>query len=273
MIKGIFDFREYKAYLRHRLRYMPKGGRGFKSVLAQHLGCQTSYVSQVLNKGADFSPEQAEMANEVLNHTALESRYFILLVEFARAGTEGLRRHYKKIIDEENHKQFLLSERIKVKEVLSEEDKSLYYSNCIFTCIHMLVSIPEYQTIEAIGRYLGLPKKVVLDILDKLVGFGCIVSVNGRYIMGPSRIHISSGSPMLLRHHTNWRVEALRRLQYHREDATRFTAISSVSKEDYNKIRKILISTVETYNKSIEESSAEELVCLNIDFFRMGEED
>ena len=64
----IFDFKDYKLYLAKVEERRPLKGRGFRAELARIMGCQTAYVSQVLNGRANFSLEQAQAVSKLLVH-------------------------------------------------------------------------------------------------------------------------------------------------------------------------------------------------------------
>jgi hypothetical protein len=61
MMKTIFDYRDYKDYLQDYIARLPAKGHGFRVEMARALGIHNAYVSQVLNTGAHFSPEQAPL--------------------------------------------------------------------------------------------------------------------------------------------------------------------------------------------------------------------
>lgn len=86
--KDIFSYLQYKNYLSDYLSALPNGGHGFRSKLAQACGCRLSYVSEVFHRHANFSLEQAESINDLLRHTPEECDYFLLMVNFERAGSD-----------------------------------------------------------------------------------------------------------------------------------------------------------------------------------------
>ena len=58
-IKKIFEFSDYKGYLAHLELHRSHFSRGFRSRLAEEIGCNNAFVSQVLNTHVNFSLEQA----------------------------------------------------------------------------------------------------------------------------------------------------------------------------------------------------------------------
>src|SRR5687768_11246698 len=95
----VFDYRDYKKYLNDFIKNQASGGHGYRSKIAEALRCHITYISQVLNKDAHFSLEQADELNSFLGHTKDESHYFLLLVQVARAGTHSLRSKFQEQID------------------------------------------------------------------------------------------------------------------------------------------------------------------------------
>ena len=97
---SIFDYTDYKKYLKDGLKQKPKSGHGFKSAMASAIHCQSAYISRVLNGDAHFSLEQAYALNGFLGHSEEEAEFFILLVSYARAGTQPLERFFLRKINE-----------------------------------------------------------------------------------------------------------------------------------------------------------------------------
>ncbi|MEM7647383.1 MAG: hypothetical protein AAF203_10770, partial [Pseudomonadota bacterium] len=94
----LFDYNDYREYMEFKLR-SDQFGRGGKARLAQHLGCQPSFVSQVLKGKSSFSLEQAFKVNALFNHNPLEREYFMTLVEWDRAGSTELRTYFSQKLE------------------------------------------------------------------------------------------------------------------------------------------------------------------------------
>lgn len=269
MNKTIFDFYDYKAYLQYKVQRLPYGGRGFWSQLARHLNCQSTFISQVINKSADLSLEQAEKANEILSHNEGESRYFVFMVGYSRAGTKNLREHYRGLMVEEIEKQVHFQKRFKVKDTLSEYDKSVFYSQHIYAAIQILCTIPVYQDAQALAQALHLPLLHIRKCIDYLLNVGLITEEKGRLKVGVNRIHLGKDSPFIHHHHTNWRLFALKNLEAPKKEPLRYTSIVSLSEADAQKLKRFFTDNIEQFNKTVESSPAEKAFCLNLDFFEI----
>lgn len=264
---SVFDFLDYKAYLLFWIRNREKGGRGLRTQIAEAAQCQTAYVSQVLNGGANFSSEQAMALNVLLGHSKAEARFFLLLVEYGRAGTKELRQHFRELIEEALEAHLNLKERFKVQEVLKDEDKVIYYSDWLYSAIHVLVSIPEFQLPHQLSAALRMPEAKIKEILQYLTRTGLVVEEGGKYRMGATRIHVGTDSPLLNRHHSNWRVQSLKALDRDHPEDQRYTSIVSLSRSDVRAIKKRLIAEIEAFNEIVRPSKEEVLYCFNLDFF------
>ena len=116
MKKILFDYKDYKAYLNDHIRKSPHNGRGMRSMLADKIRSQSSYVTKVLNEEAHFSLEQASLINEALAHTEEESRFFLYLVQLARAGNDTVKKFF------ENEISKILDSRLTIKNRMDAEE-------------------------------------------------------------------------------------------------------------------------------------------------------
>lgn len=108
---SVYSYRDYKAYLNKVIKLRP---RSFRKALAHAISCQTAYVSHVLNGNAHLSSEQAEAASRFLGLSRAETRFFLLLVEYTRAGTESLRSLLREELDEVRNRELVIREKVSV---------------------------------------------------------------------------------------------------------------------------------------------------------------
>jgi len=270
MEKDIFTYRDYKSYLNTLIAARPGRGRGMKSAMAEALSCQTSYVSQVLNENAHFSLEQADRLNSYLGHSAEESSFFLLLVQLARAGTPSLRKHWEREIESLVAKRLVLRERLDVRKTLSREDQTTYYSSWLYSVIHMMLTIPQFRDKEAIARHLAISPGRVSDVLNFLVSIGLAKVSKGQYIAGESQIFLGSDSPLISKHHINWRLQAIRSVEKDGGgDDLHYSSTWSISEKDFNKVKSLLVKSLDDARQTLKHSKEEEIICLNLDFFRI----
>ena len=266
----IFEYFDYKIYLNERLdRPQDGGGRGSRSRLSHACDCQTSYTAQVLRGSAHFSLEQAEAINEYLGHSENQARFLILLVQLARAGSPALRKRFEREIEEMRLERLNLQKRLGVKSRLNSEDQTTYYSAWYFAAIHVLVSIPRFQSPKAIANELSLSAKHVQEALQFLVRTQMIEEAPGGYRLGTTRIHLGADSPAISKHHTNWRLQAIRSLEQGRSEDMHYSSVVTISVKDALRIREMLVKAIENAKGVIKDSPEEELRALCLDFFKV----
>lgn len=267
MDKSIFDYKGYKAYLTDVLA---QRSRGERSRLAEFIRCHSGYVSQVLNGDAHFSLEQAEQVNLFLGHSQNQSSYFLLLVQYDRAGTLSLKQHFAVQMKELIEKQFVLKNRLQFKRSLSREDQAIFYSSWHYGAVHVLVSVPGCNTVQGISDYLALPISRVSEIVQFLLSVGLIIQRGDRFEVGTSHIHLENDSPMIAKHHTNWRMQAIQSLDHQRPEDLHYSSVITASYEDSSKIREIMVKAIEDIRAVVRPSKDEAGFCYALDFFEFG---
>lgn len=271
MAQGLFEFENYKAYLKQVLDSKPGRGRGERTRMAEAIGCHTAYISLVLNKDVHFSPEQAAQLNRYLNHSTEESRFFLLLVQLARAGTPLLKSHFKEEISRIRQSRLDLKNRLEFKKALSIEDQATYYSAWYYAAVHVLVSVPGCRTREGLARYLGLSPRRISEILRFLSSAGLVQQHGDQYQVGNTSIHLPADSPLHAKHHTNWHLRALQALEEPRELDLHYSSAVSLAKEDLPKVRSILVQAIEEIRKVVRDSKEDTAYCYMLSLFPIGD--
>ena len=266
----VFDYLDYRQFLRDLIESMPKSGWGQLTRLAEHLNTSAVLVSYVFNGSRDFSPEQALEVAEYFELSTLETDYFCLLIQYERAGTLKLKTKLKQQLDETRTKALNLKSRVKQDLELTEDAKARFYSNWYYSGIRLTSSIEGLNSIDAISSYLQLPKPRVKDVLEFLCQYGLCIEKDGDYFMGPKRTHLDADSPLITRHHANWRLKGLENMQEVTPDELFYTAPMALSQEVMVMIRKDLAEFIDQMVKKVGDSKSEHVACLNIDFFKLN---
>jgi uncharacterized protein (TIGR02147 family) len=264
----VFEFSDYRDFVTKTVRALPKSGRGEYLKIAKHLGIHTSTLSQVLSGVKHFTLDQACALTDYFGLNDLETQYLLHLVELERAGTERLRATLKKQMIRLKEQSRELSSVVPGKRTLTDEEKAIFYSNWFYTGIWALTSIPGHQTADAVAKYFSLPKLLVNRVISFLVSTGLCVEENGLLRPGTTYVHLESDSPLIGRHHASWRQKAIERHPILSESEIAYSSPMSLSKEDAEKIRKLVIGWVEDVNKIRDPSPCEALYFLNIDWIR-----
>lgn len=264
----IFEHIRSGPYLRHYFRQLPKKGFGEGSKMATHLGVSSTYISQVLSGTKVLTLEQAFELSHYLGLSALESDYFLIMVESERAGTHRLKQHFAQKLDELKQKSLKLSNRVEAKRTLSDQEKSIFYSNALYSAIHLYCATEKKgRNVEEIAQRFEIPRTRVMEIIRFLTETGLCNETNGRYMTGTQSTHLEQGSPHLLKHYTNWRLRALQAAEMLRDQELMYTINVAVSQEDFIALREEMVKFIKTFLARAYPSPSEEIACFNMDWF------
>lgn len=262
----IFDYRSYKPYLL-AICGGKKIRRGAKAQLAAAAQCQATYISQVLHGKAQLSPEQAERISRFLQHPKAEAQFFMLLLQKDRAGTNELRDFYVTQIEEQIVQRMNVVNRLGANNVLTEQQKAIFYSSWDYLAIHMALTIPELRTREALSHYFHLSVERVDKVLEFLVSCGLASQNKNKFETGVQVIRLGKESPHILQHHSHWRHQSIESLVRETERDLHYSAAVTLSKEDVLKLKERILDQIKENIGVIRESPAETVYVFNLDFF------
>ena len=264
----LYDFMDYRQFLRKQ--FSPIGmGRGQRGILADYLNCQASFLTQVMTEKSHLSLEHAIRVCDFLKFDESESDYFMLLVQKSKAGSQKLESHFDKKLHliKENRSQ--IKTRIGVQTELSVEDQMIYYSVWYYSAIHILTSIPIFNSAESIAKTLNLDLLTIKNALNFLLEKGFVEFHNEKYSIGSRRIHLSQSSPMLPRHHCNWRTQTMAAIDNPKKNDLHYTAVLSLSEKDVLVLREKMLKLLEDFESVIIESKEETIAILLFDLFKV----
>lgn len=265
----VFEFQDYKKYVGEIIKTLPKKGYGTYRKIAHHLNINSVMVSQIFKGDRHLTSEQAHQVSEFLGLSELATDYFILLVQIQRAGTFVYKKRLEKKRVEILEKSRELKIRLPQDKELTEATKATFYSRWYYSGIRLASSIEGTNTIEQIASRLNLTIAQVNSVVHFLVEHGLCVQDGSRISMGPKRTHLGADSPLIGRHHLNWRTKAISKIDDMGKNDLFFTAPVALSNEACETVRKELVRLVEKVSETVVNSESETLACLNIDWFRI----
>ena len=266
----VFEYDDYKSLVTDWVASMPKKGRGQLTKMAAHIGVHNVVLSQIYRGDKELNLDQAWSTCEFLGFSELETDFFLALVQRSRAGNFRLKNHFTDKIKELRGKSLDLKKRLKQDKELTEETRAIFYSNWYYSGVRLASDNPELANVEAIAGRLGLPISLVKKVVEFLLANQLCVKQDNQVSMGPARIHVGVDSPLVSRHHTNWRMKGLQKMEKvdHSKELF-FTGPYSLSKSLLPKIRKQLVQVVDECTDQVVKSDSETLACLNIDWFEV----
>lgn len=269
MSKSIYEYSNYKIYLRDLIDSYPNGGRGVRKALAESIRCQLGYITQVLSGDNHFSLEQAEASARYFSLNKDERDFFLNLVQFNRAGTKSLKLYFDAQLLELRERNNLLKTRLKIKETLPANDQAIYYSNWQFSTIHMLLTLDDFNTPNKISERLNLSADRALEVLEFLCRSGLAYKEGNLYKSRNPILHLEKDSPYLPTHHTNWRSKSIQSLDSIKKDDLHYSLTFTIAKKDMPKVREILTQALESCSHVIQASKEDQIAALCLDLFEI----
>lgn len=261
---NVYEYTDYLTYLKECLE-QNRNQRGFHAHLAQAAGMHPSYLSRILHESIHITPDQAARLCHFWNFDRDQTNYFLNLVHLARAGTP----HLKKILETELNALRAKHEDLGAQlpaEKIDLQKENLYYSAWFYGAIHVLVTIPHLQTETAIAEKLNLPVSQVRVLLESLEGMELVKKVKNKWEPTKQNIHLSNTSWMAAIHHIGWRTKIAERIQFRNPEDLHYTGVHSLSRQDFKKIKDLLLEALLSVDKVVRPSREEELACLVIDW-------
>ena len=268
MQKLVFSFDDYKEYLKARLAD-EEASWGAISRMADAAGCQRSYLSRCLNAEVQLTLDHAYNISQFLKLSESEEEYFLNLVEKDRASSIGYRQKILKKLKAIRTEQEDLEKISKRPKIALGEKEVFYYSNWIATALHILVSIPQYQTAKIMAERLQLDVSTIDYHLQQLEEMNLIKKENKKWIFNSSELHVPKNSPLVHMHHNNWRQRAILDSQKFKSDSIHYTVVQSLDQKAYDEIKARILKLISETTSIAGPSPSEELICFTCDFFKV----
>lgn len=261
----IFDFQDYRKFIFKWLQT----GQASQNHLAKAAGCHPSYLSTSLKGTTELTPDHAAGLCRFWAFSPLETEYFLELVHYSRAVTPELRSILQKRIQKLREESEKLSQKLPVQLISPDNFPTFYYSNWIFSAIHMAVSIKDLQTESAIASRLQLSKATVHDALELLLKEGLVEKHGDKWTVGSVQMHLPADSPWATLHHSHWRNQAIQNAWKGDPKTLHFTGVYSLSEATAEKLRRTFTELVAETVNTILPSKCEELYCFTLDWFEV----
>ncbi len=269
----VFLSPDYRAYLKSWISNQPNRGRGSVSTLARAARCQPAYFSRVLSEKAQLSPEQGFAIQKVLGHSIEETQFFMLLLDWDRAGDSALKHFYANKIEREREARTDLRKRFKDAPTLSREHQVTYYGSAHYVAIHTCISISSLQTVDAVAKFLNIPRERTLEVLNFLAETGLAIEEKGRWRIGQNRLHLGRNSDLIRNHHSNWRIEAIKSLDRGKGaqggESLHYSAVVTLSQADVVRLKEHFIRSLEEFSQIVAASPEETARAITLDFFSL----
>jgi uncharacterized protein (TIGR02147 family) len=265
-----FEFKSYKTYLRKLLDQAEN--RGLMSRLSEAAGCQRPYLSKVLQADSEvhLTPDHMYGICDYLGLSESEAIYVKLMLEAERASNPQYRQSLEKRIAQARATHLNLKNQMGKEQLTSAGDPhAFYYSYWLYAALHVAVSIPGMQTTAKLATKFSLPEAMIESHLVTLEKAGLVKKNRERWNWLAGDLHLDKESYWILPHHMNWRNQAVQDVALRATDSTHYSVVQSLSSADFEVLSTKVVEWVKQFQKISSPSAPEELVCFNLDFFKL----
>ena len=263
----IFQESSYKKIIA-RLVDETESCRGMISKIADAIGCQRSYLSQVLHSKVQLTKDHAWSLCVFFAFSPEESRYFECLVDFERAVSPAYRKHLEREMKKLRKESEKISHFFEKSTGFSDAEATAYYSHWVPAAIHILCSISDFQDAAKISLRLGISSQEVLRALLSLQSMNLVKNEGGRWLFSSDTKFISKDSPHVFFHHQNWRQMGVEDARKPGTDGLHYTMVQSLSAADFEKLKVLVLNFIQNTKKIADPSQPEVLSALTLDFFQ-----
>jgi len=262
----IYDFDNYKDFVRTQIKSYPRRGHGQLLKISKLLGVHSTMLTHILKGDSNFTIEHSLKLCDYFALGKLDREYFVALVQLERAGNHQTRIFFQDQLEVLKKKALNLEERLNTKKVLDENDQAIYYSAWYYSGIRLLSAVTNLGGFESAAEILGIPSSAAARAFRFLISRGLLREEGKFFVPGETHTHVARDSQWVTKHHLNWRLKAIEQLDEVQEADLVYTNAIALSKKDFMKIREELVRFIEKYKAIGDPSPSEELCFLNIDW-------
>src|SRR5262249_35474544 len=106
--------------------------------------------------------------------------------------------------------------------------------------------------------------------LDFLVSAGLVEKMGVRYVTSERNIHLGRNHAMTAKHHINWKLKSIESISVPEENAIRYSGVVTLSRADAEKMKEIILRSLEQTRTLVRNSNEEILGCYSFEFFEVG---
>lgn len=267
---SIYRYLDYKLWLADRLN---EEGHGIITRLAKAMECQRSYFSQVLTGHVHLTPDQGFKLGQSLLINEHEKKYLSLMVDYARAHNKDYRSHLKQEMENLAHQARRLEKAVGREKQLDEASANYYYSAWYCSALHIATSLEGQWTAQDLAQLINLEPTVVISCLNEFVKYDLVEKKGTFYKFKNGGHHLPRESPLLPHFHSMWRTKAITHFTEQKQrPGLHITVVQSISKKDFESFQDELRDLIQKFSKMAEPSRSEVVINLNIDYYKVTED-
>lgn len=246
-----------------------KRTRGEITRIAEHLDVASTLLSQVLSGSRHLTLEQSYSVANYFGLADQEKDYFLASVHKDRALNDDLKKYWGSKLSELKISSQSVRKKVKAQKELDDPAKSKFYSSYMYSAIRLFCSVDEGKTIDEICEKFKITRQKALDMLQFLLEQNLVTEKKGRYQMGVQNTHVPKESDYVYRHHSNWRLKSLSRIDSVKDDELSFTCPCSIDQATFNELKSDILELIEKAVQKAHAAPAKDVACITIDLFHV----
>lgn len=146
---------------------------------------------------------------------------------------------------------------------------SQYYSHWLHSAIHVLLTVPGFQTVKELAKHLNQVESRILEVLSDLQKSGLVIHTENRWQTTQAQLHAPHEDFFAEVHHKNWRLQAAEVREANRRSVIRYTSVHTISQADFLRVKDLLQQAINDSRAIIAPSPEETAACLVLDYFSL----
>ncbi len=267
---SIYQFHDYRKSIEDLIEnYKTLGGRLTYRRLADIMGVQKSYLSQVLRGNAELNQDQLFRLYEFFELSEDERRYLELQLEFSRSGLKTRKDFLKNEITKLQNKHLDTTKYLKTKTIEENPELSEYYLEPLHQLIHICLSLKDYQNNpQKLTTTLGIPSEKLTEILLSLQKMGIIIQEEQQIRVLVNNQHLSKNSRLFPSWSTQVRLMAMQRSQLVSKEKTyNFTVFFSADETTRQKLQELFLQYIKEVQILVTKAPPENVYQMSFDLF------
>ena len=259
----IFSFQTHTEFLENIFNDK-QAERGLLSRASEALGVHPSYLSRAIKGENNLTPDQGFALGQWLGLEELEREYLSILIQKDRAGSHKFKESLQAKLDGIRESKNDIGRDFKA-QVAPNLAEATYYSSWLYSAIHILMTIEEFNSVAKISKALKVSDSEVENGLKVLVEMGLVQQKNSKWNLTNKKAFISNSNALAQCYHASWSDRLNSTLSVHDAKNVRYTGVHSVSQSDWDKLRDMIRDFLRSLNPVIEPSKEETLIAIRID--------
>lgn len=269
---NIYEYSDYKTYLKE----MCKLPGVTQKQLCTAARMQPPFLSRVLHAEAHLNDQQLFLILGAFNHNEEEREYLQLLLRYARASHQKYRDTLATAITATQRKKLALAEQLRQSTHLVEDPSGAaimeYYGTPHLQLIHMVLTIPAYQTdLAKLAQKLAVTESELIADIGRLHRLGLVThdAKTRRAVSLNPHLHLDEGSWISKTNHALWRLEAMRHQRRPDKNNYQFTATICCDTASYEYLKNSIKTLIKEYSTYLQDKKSQKVYQLNVDLFSL----